>query len=111
VTLQGSILEPGPGFKTLRVGRAVNLPVVRTRQTLMLGKGKNGVMLGHGMTTVPKGKSAPLIMALSGTARDRLVEHHSLQGTLTVVATNAQGGSQTVTRTVTVKPPKPKHAK
>jgi hypothetical protein len=110
VTLEGSTLEPGPGFKTLRVGRAADLPVVRTKQTLMLGKGKNGVMLGRGMTTVPKGKSAPLIMALSGGARDRLAEHHSLQGTLTVVATNAQGGSQTVTRTVTVKAPSaPKH--
>jgi hypothetical protein len=107
VTLEGSILESGLGSKTLRVGSAADLPVARTTQTLTLGEGKDGATLGRGTTTVPKGGSAPLILTLSGTARDRLAGGHALQGTLTVVATNAEGGSQTVTRTVTVKPARP----
>ncbi len=62
------------------------------------------VVLGKGKTTVPAGKSAPIRLTLNSKARAKLAKGHPLKATLTIVATNAQGESQTVTKSVTVKP-------
>ncbi len=54
---------------------------------------------------MPAGKSAPLKLTLNSKARAKLDKVRPVKATLTIVATNAQGESQTVTRSVTVKPP------
>jgi hypothetical protein len=127
VKLGGNTFTPGGDGKTLGLGKATNPPTAATTQTLTLaaarpgsatrrgaasasaaGKPKAFVVLGKGKTTVPSGKSAPLKLTLNSKARAKLASGHSLKATLTVVATNAQGESQTVTKSVTVKPPKPK---
>jgi hypothetical protein len=64
------------------------------------------VVLGSGKTTVPSGKTAPLKLGLNKKGLAKLAKKHSLKAILTMVATNSQGESQTVTRTVTVKPRK-----
>ena len=62
--------------------------------------------MGTAKTTIPNGKTVPLKLKLNGKkGRTALARRgHSLTATLTVVATNPQGESQTVKRTVTVKP-------
>lgn len=115
VKLGGNVFRPGGDGKTLGLGKATNPPTAATTQTLTLptgaahasaagGKAKKPVVLGKGTTTVPSGRSAPLKLTLNSKARARLAKGHSLKATLTIVATNAQGESQTVTRAVTVKP-------
>ncbi len=115
VKLGGNAFRPGGDGKTLALGKATNPPTAATTQTLTLptgaarasavgGKAKKPVVLGKGKTTVPSGKSAPLKLTLNSKARAKLAKGHSLKATLTIVATNAQGESQTVTRAVTVKP-------
>jgi hypothetical protein len=122
VKLGGNTFLPGGDGKTLALGKATNPPTAATTQTLTLptgaarasaagGKAKKRVVLGKGKTTVPSGKSAPLKLTLNSKARAKLAKGHSLKATLTIVATNAQGESQTVTREVTVKPAKPKPKK
>jgi hypothetical protein len=119
VKLGGNVLRPGADGRTLGLGKATNPPTARTTQTLTLptraarasaagGKSKKPVVLGKGKTTVPSGKSAAIKLTLNSKARAKLAKGHKLKATLTVVATNPQGESQTVIRTVTVKPPKPK---
>jgi hypothetical protein len=121
--LGGNTFQPGGDGKTLGLGKATNPPTAATTQTLTLpggaarpgfarasaaGRAKAPVVLGKGKTTVPTGKSAALKLTLNSKARAKLAKGHPLKATLTIVATNAQGESQTVTKTVTVKPPKPK---
>jgi len=119
VKLGGNTFHPGGDGKTLGLGKATNPPTAATVQTLTLptgaarasaagGKAAKPLVLGKGKTTVPSGKSAPLKLTLNSKARARLAKGHPLKATLTIVATNAQGESQTVTKSVTVKPPKPK---
>jgi hypothetical protein len=118
VKLGGNAFTPGADGKTLGLGKATNPPTAATTQTLTLptgaarasaagGKAKS-VVLGKGKTTVPPGKSAPLKLTLNSKARAKLARGQALKATLTIVATNAQGESQTVTRAVTVKPAQPK---
>jgi hypothetical protein len=134
VRLGGDAFTPGADGKTLALGKATNPPTATTTQTLTLpggaarpfdgprpasgpfaalaaaGKAKaKPVVLGKGKTTVPSGKSAGLKLTLNGKARAKLAAGHTLKATLTIVATNSQGESQTVTRVVTVKPAK-KHS-
>lgn len=115
VKLGGNAFQPGADGKTLGLGKATNPPTAATTQTLTLptgaarasaagGKPKKPVVLGKGKTTVPAGKSAPLKLTLNSKARAKLAKGHPLKATLTIVATNAQGESQTVTKSVTVKP-------
>ena len=120
VKLAGKAFQPGGDGKTLALGKATNPPTATTTQTLTLpaaaarpgtrasaaGKPKKPVVLGKGKTTVPAGKSAPIRLTLNSKARAKLAKGHPLKATLTLVATNAQGESQTVTRAVTVKPAK-----
>ena len=120
--LGGNTFQPGGDGKTLGLGKATNPPTAATTQTLTLpggaarpgdaraaaGKAKAAVVLGKGKTTVPSGKSAPLKLTLNSKARAKLAKGHNLKATLTIVATNAQGESQTVTKSVTVKPAAPK---
>jgi hypothetical protein len=119
--LGGKTFLPGGDGKTLALGKATNPPTATTTQTLTVpaaarpgaarasaGKPKVPVVLGKGKTTVPSGKSAPLKLTLNSKARAKLAKGHSLKATLTIVATNAQGEAQTVTRAVTVKPAKAK---
>jgi hypothetical protein len=116
VKLGGDAFALGADGKTLALGKATNPPTAGTTQTLILptagasraGKAKKPVVLGKGKTAVPSGKSAPIKLTLNSKARAKLSHGHSLKATLTIVATNAQGESQTVTRSVTVKPAKPK---
>jgi hypothetical protein len=123
VKLGGKTFVPGADGKTLGLGKATNPPTASTTQTLILPtesahhgltrasaviKTKKPVVLGKGKTTVPSGKSAPIKLTLNSKARAKLAKGHPLKALLTVVATNAQGESQTVLREVTVKPPKPK---
>ncbi|OJU82780.1 MAG: hypothetical protein BGO11_02005 [Solirubrobacterales bacterium 70-9] len=119
VKLGGDVFRPGADGKTLGLGKATNPPTAGTTQTLTLptgaarasatgGKAKKPVVLGKGKTTVPSGKSAPLKLTLNSKALAKLSKGHQLKATLTIVATNPQGESQTVTRAVTVKPAKPK---
>jgi hypothetical protein len=110
---KGADLVGGNG-KTVGLGTAANPPTATTAQTLTLptagaaraGKTKKPVVLGKGKTTIPSGKKAALTLNLNGKARGILKKRGKLSGTLTIVATNTQGESQTVTRTVTVTPPK-----
>jgi hypothetical protein len=119
VKLHGGALRPGGDGKTVILGKATNPPTASTRQTLTLpaaagsavGKAKAPLVLGSGKTTVPMGKSATLKLVLNPKGRARLVKGRSLKATLTIVATNPQGESQTLTRTVTVKPAKRKPAR
>ncbi len=120
VKLGGNAFAPGADGKTLALGKATNPPTASTTQTLTLptggarvlalagGKSKKPVVLGKGKTTVPSGKSAPIKLTLNSKARAKLAHGHSLKATLTIVATNSQGESQTVTKAVTVKPAKKK---
>ncbi len=122
--LGGTTFRPGGDGKTLALGKATNPPTAATTQTLTLPGGaarpaaaldgpfatpaaaarvSAPVVLGKGKTTVPSGKSAPLKLTLNSKARAKLAKAHKLVATLTVVATNAQGESQTLTRTVTLK--------
>src|SRR6185312_521011 len=104
----------GADGKTVGLGTATNPPTATTVQTLTLptagaaraGKSKKPVVLGQGKTTIPSGKKAALTLTLNGKARGILKKRGKLTGTLTIVATNSQGESQTVTKAVTVKPPK-----
>jgi hypothetical protein len=116
VKLGGAAFRPGEDGKTLAFGKATNPPTATTTQTLTLpaatasraGKPKKPVVLGVGKTTVPSGKSAALRLTLNSRARAVLAKGHKLKATLTIVATNPQGESGTVTRAVTVRPAKKK---
>jgi hypothetical protein len=119
VKLKGGALRPGADGRTLALGTAKNPPTAKTKQTLALpaahasatGKAKKPTVLGSGRTTVPSGKSAPLKLKLNAKGRARLAKGKPLKATLTVVATSAAGEASTLTRTVTVKPAKPKRAR
>jgi hypothetical protein len=116
VKLRGNTFRPGGEIKMLTVGTAINPPTATTTQTLTIGaahasaaggKATKPIVLGKGKTTV-RGKSAPIQLALNPNARAKLWKGRPLKATLTIVATNARGESQTVTRAVTVKPARPK---
>jgi hypothetical protein len=114
VKLGGNEFRPGANGKTLNLGKATNPPTATTTQTLTApgaaasrAGAHEPLVLGSGKTTVPSGKSAPLKLGLNKKGLARLAKH-PLKATLTIVATNSQGESQTVTRSVTVKPPKAK---
>jgi hypothetical protein len=118
VKLGGTTFRPGANGKTLTLGKATNPPTAATTQTLTLptagasragGKPKKRVVLGSGKTTVPAGKSAALKLGLNAKGRAKLAKRGGLKATLTIVATNSQGESQTVTKSVTVIRPKKKH--
>jgi hypothetical protein len=112
VKLHSGALRPGADGRTLTIGTAKNPPTAKTKQTLTLpaarasaaGKAKKPIVLGTGKTTVPSGKSAPLKLALNGKGRAQLAKGKPLKATLTVVATNPQGESGTLTRSITLKP-------
>jgi hypothetical protein len=116
VKLGGTTFRPGANGKTLNLGKATNPPTAATTETLTLptagaaraGKATKPTVLGTAKTTIPSGKTVPLKLSLNAKGRAVLAKRHSLKATLTIVATNAQGESQTVTKSVTVKPEKPK---
>jgi hypothetical protein len=119
VKLGGTAFRPGTDGKTLGLGQATDPPTAATTQTLTLptagasraGKAKKPVVLGSGKTTVPAGRSAPMKLTLNGKARAILTRRHMLKATLTIVATNPQGESQTIVKSVTVKPKKKARAR
>jgi hypothetical protein len=113
-------LQVGPNGKTVAFGQATNPPTAGTTQTLTApaaarasraGKAKKPVVLGKGKTTVPAGKTVGIKLNLNGKARARLKKKGSLKATLTVVAANPQGETQTTTRSVTIKRAAPKKKK
>ncbi len=112
VKLSGRTFAPGANGKTLTLGKATNPPTASTTQTLTLptagasaaGKAKKPIVLGVGKTTVPSGKTAPLKLTLNAKGRVALAKGHKLKAILTVVATNDQGESQTLTRSVMIQP-------
>jgi hypothetical protein len=117
--LGGKTLRVGADGKTVTLGTAANPPTAGTTQTLTapggaarasaLGsKAKKPVVYGSGKTTVAAGKTVPVKVKLNGKARAALKKKHRLKATLTVIAANAKGETQTVTRQVTIKPKKKK---
>jgi hypothetical protein len=116
VKLGGTTFLPAANGKTLNLGKATNPPTAATTQTLTLptagaaraGKAPRPLVLGSAKTTVPSGKTIPLKLALNAKGLAALAKRHSLKATLTVVATNSAGESQTVTKSVTVKSPSAK---
>jgi hypothetical protein len=116
VKLGGTAFRPAANGKTLNLGKATNPPTAATTETLTLptagaaraGKATKPTVLGSAKTTVPSGKTVPLKLALNPKGRAALARLHTLKATLTIVATNAQGESQTVTKSVTVKPARAK---
>ena len=108
----------GADGKTVVLGKAANPPTARTTQTLTApaparaaaagGKAKKPVVYGSGKTQVASGKTAKVKVKLNRKGRAKLKRQGKLKATLRVVAFDAAGGKQTVTRTVTVKPKKPK---
>jgi hypothetical protein len=114
VKLGGTTFRPAADGKMLNLGKVANPPTAATTETLTAPgatasrAGRKPIVLGYAKTTVPSGKTVPLKLALNSKGRAKLAKQHSLKATLTVVATNAQGESQTLTRGVTVKSAKPK---
>jgi hypothetical protein len=115
-------LQVGPNGKTVGLGKATNPPTAGTTQTLTApaaarvsaagsSKAKKPVVLGKGKTTVPAGKTVGVKLSLNSKARAQLKKKGSLKATLTVVAANPQGETQTTTRSVTIKRPAPKKKK
>jgi len=108
-------LQVGPNGKTVALGKATNPPTAGTTQTLIApaaarvsragSKAKKPVVLGKGKTTVPAGKTVGVKLNLNSKARAQLKKKGSLKATLTVVAANPQGETQTTTRSVTIKRP------
>ncbi len=110
--IRGDTFRPGGEIKLLTVGAAVSPAAARTTQTLILGSARASapggnatkpVVLGKGKTTV-RGRSAPIQLTLNPNARAKLWKGLSLKATLKIVATNAKGESQTMSRAVTLKP-------
>jgi hypothetical protein len=111
----------GADGKTVGFGTAANPPTAATTQTLTLPTGraarasaagkkpKKPVVLGAGKTTIAAGKTAPIALKLNGKARAILRKKHKLTATLTIVATNTAGQSETKTSQVTIKPAARKH--
>ncbi len=111
-------LTVGPDGKTVTVGTATDPPTAETTQTLTapaaarpsiarpseVDRRKQPGVLGQGATKVPAGKTVGLKLRLSGAARAKLRKKHTLKATLTIVARNAGGQSQTTTETVKIKP-------
>lgn len=122
VKLIGGPLRVAGNGKTVTLGKAANPPTARTTQTLTVpatarvarasARGKKAarkrkrVVLGRGRTRVASGKAAKLRLRLNGRGRARLKKKGRLKARLTVVAVNAAGEKQTLTRRVTVKPAK-----
>ncbi|MGD9736146.1 MAG: hypothetical protein AB7V58_11160 [Solirubrobacterales bacterium] len=100
----------GADGRTATLGKATNPPTATTSQTLTLpaaarasaAKPKKPVVLGRGRTRIPAGKSAALTVKLNRKGRARLRARGKLVATLTVVAANARGETQTVRRKVTI---------
>ncbi len=111
-------LQVGQNGKTVAFGQATNPPTAGTTQTLtapadarvsQAGSSKaKPVVLGKGKTTVPAGKTVGVKLNLNSKARAKLRKQHKLKGTLTIVAANPQGETQTTTKTVTIKAAAPK---
>jgi hypothetical protein len=109
--LGGTELRPGADGRTLNLGKATNPPTAATTETLTLptagasraGKAPKPTVLGTAKTTVPSGKTVPLKLGLNAKGRAALARRGGLKATLTIVATNTQGETQTVTKSVTVK--------
>ncbi len=125
--LIGAPLRVGGNGRTLALGRAANPPAVGTVQTLSAlnrraagrasasargKKGKTGkaarTVYGRGKTTIPTGRSRTVRVTLNGRARRLLGHRKRLRALLTIVATNAAGEKQKVTRKVTIKAPQRK---
>lgn len=128
LALAGRPVRVAGDGRTAVLGRVANPPTARTTQRLTaLGGGaraaasrqasKQGrksskpVVLGRGKTKVPDGKCRKLKLKLNGRGRAQLKKQGKLRARLTVVAVNAAGEKQTVTRTVTIKPAKKKKGK
>jgi hypothetical protein len=115
VKIGGNVLRPGADGRTVQFGKATDPPTARTTQTLALPTAKASVaapkkptLLGSGKTTVPTGKTVPLKLTLNARGRAKLSAHGSLKATLTVLAINAQGETQSLVRAVTLKAPRKK---
>ena len=114
VKLGGTIFRPAANGKTLNLGKVANPPTAATTETLTVPAatasrvGGKPVVLGSAKTTVPSGKTVALKLVLNAKGRAKLARQHSLKATLTIVATNAQGEAQRITRSVSVKSAKAK---
>jgi hypothetical protein len=89
--------------RTVNLGTAINPPAATTTQSLA----RKGFVLGRGSTKVASGGSTPIKLKLNRRGRALLTERGKLVATLSVVAANGAGETQTKTSQVTVKPAKP----
>jgi hypothetical protein len=113
VELRNKVAGVGGDGKTVTLGKATNPPTAATTQKLTALTGgrarasasaaKKPVVYGSGKTAVPAGRSRALKVNLNRRARRLLNRHRKLKARLTLVAVNAKGEKQTVTRTITVK--------
>ena len=69
--------------------------------------GEITTLLGRGSTEVAGGKSSPIKLKLNRRGLAMLRERGKLVGTVTVVAANGAGETQTKTSRVTIEPAKP----
>lgn len=113
----------GADGRTLNLGTATNPPTAGTTQTLTVppgaarpsaaGKPKQSkpLVVGSGKTAIAAGKTAAITAKLNGRGRELLQARGKLNATLTVVAANARGETQPVTRLLTIKPAKKKKSR
>ena len=107
--------------RTVILGKATNPPTARTIQTLTVPAAraarasasrtkdaKKNLVVGRGKAKVADGKTAKLKLKLNRRGRAKLRKKGKLKARLTVVAVNAAGEKQTVTRRVTIRPAKRK---
>jgi hypothetical protein len=101
---------PASGLANL--GTAANPPTASTRQTLTFLQpvGKVGaarttrkVKVGSGSTKIADDATGKLTARLNATGKKLLRKKGKLKVTLTIVAKNSAGASQTVTKTITLK--------
>jgi hypothetical protein len=89
------------------IGRAANPPTARTSQvvTLNLGAARAARMtvLARGATKIPKGGTGRLTAHLTRAGKALLKKKKTIRATMTIVAVDAAGHSQTVSRPITLK--------
>lgn len=94
----------------LVLGTAVNAPVSSTTQKLTIGAGGGSasgarrIVIGRGRTAVPAGTTKKMKLTLNRAGRRLLRKRRKLRAQLTVVAKGPTGMTDTVTRTVRLRP-------
>jgi hypothetical protein len=104
---------------TVKLCDASNPPTASTTQTLSVvassasaaRRKKKARTIGSGRTTIPTGQTRPVIVKLSASGKRLLKAKRSLTVSATILAVGVTGTSETLKRTVTLKPAKRKRAR